>query len=270
MTVLENVAFPLRVRHVSKQAARKRVVEALALVGLAGMEDRAATQLSGGQQQRVALARALVGEPEVLLLDEPLSNLDAKLRSQMRWELKELQNRLGTTTLYVTHDQVEALAISDEIALMNKGRIIQKGAPQEIYGNPVNEFAADFIGAANIIHGHLIEGPDSDGRARVRTSLGELWATQKWGHKETGEGVLLAFRPEGVCISGSQPPQRENVLKGEVQGFTYLGESTEYHVAVGDHRLQARVDPTVRLERGSSVYLHIPAENCLLIRRGEI
>lgn len=270
MTVAENVAFPLKVRRVSSQAVRKRVIEALALVGLAGMEDRSATQLSGGQQQRVALARALVGEPEVLLLDEPLSNLDAKLRNQMRWELKELQNRLGTTTLYVTHDQVEALAISDEIALMNRGKIIQIGAPQEIYGSPVNEFAADFIGAANIIHGQLIEGPDADGRARVQTPLGELCATQKWRQEAVGKEVLVAFRPEGVILSSSAPPGNHNVLKGEIRGFTYLGDSTEFQLVVGDHKVQARADPAIRLDRGSPVYLHIPDENCLLIRRGEV
>ena len=270
MTVSENVAFPLRVRGEANQTVKKRVSEALGLVGLAGLEDRSATQLSGGQQQRVALARALVGEPEVLLLDEPLSNLDAKLRSQMRWELKELQSRLGTTSLYVTHDQIEALAISDEIALMNKGKIIQIGTPQEIYGNPVNEFAADFIGAANIIHGQLLDGPDANGVARVKTPLGDLWATQKWANQQTGKDVLIAFRPEGVSISASQPAQNQNVLKGEVHGFTYLGESTEYHVVVGDHRLQAKAEPGVTLPRGSQVYLHIPNENCLLIRRGEV
>jgi iron(III) transport system ATP-binding protein len=270
MTVAENVAFPLRVRGENSQSVKKRVSESLALVGLAGLEDRSATQLSGGQQQRVALARALVGEPEVLLLDEPLSNLDAKLRSQMRWELKELQTRVGTTSLYVTHDQIEALAISDEIALMNRGKIIQMGTPQEIYGNPVNEFAADFIGAANIIHGQILEGPDANGFARVETPVGNLCAVQKWANQHSGKEVLIAFRPEGVSISSSRPVQSENVLKGEVQGFTYLGESTEYHVMVGDHKLQAKAEPGSTLQRGTQVYLHIPNENCLLIRRGEV
>ena len=270
MTVFKNVAYPLKARYRPRAEIQEKVHKALKLVGLEELGDRLAPRLSGGQQQRVALARALVGEPQVLLLDEPLSNLDAKLRNQMRWELKELQNRLGTTTLYVTHDQVEALAISDQIALMNRGRIIQVGAPQEIYGSPVNEFAADFIGAANIIHGELIEGPDALGHAKVRTALGEVRATQKWRQGRMGKEVLIAFRPEEVTIAvEAQAADNDNVLRGKVQGFTYLGESTEFHVLVGDQKIQAKGEPGAALARGASVYLHIPVESCLLIRRGE-
>ncbi len=271
MTVFKNVAYPLKARYRPREEIQAKVQKALKLVGLEELGDRLAPRLSGGQQQRVALARALVAEPQVLLLDEPLSNLDAKLRNQMRWELKDLQDRLRTTTLYVTHDQVEALAISDEIALMNRGRIIQIGTPQEIYGSPMNEFAADFIGAANIIHGQLIERPDANGRARVKTPLGELRATQKWRQYEVGKEVLIAFRPEEVLISTQgQPAGNDNVLRGEVQGFTYLGESTEFHVVVGEHKIQAKADAGILLKRGASVYLHIPVEDCLLIRRGEV
>ena len=271
MTVFKNVAYPLKARYRPREEIREKVHKALKLVGLEELGDRLAPRLSGGQQQRVALARALVAEPQVLLLDEPLSNLDAKLRNQMRWELKELQRRLGTTTLYVTHDQIEALAISDEIALMNKGRIIQIGTPQEIYGSPVNEFAADFIGAANIIHGQLIEGPDANGHARVQTPLGELRAIQKWRQDKIGKEVLVAFRPEEVSIFTKEEPTRnDNVLKGEVQGFTYLGESTEFHVVIGNHNIQAKAEPGISLRRGASVYLHVPVEDCLLIRRGEL
>ncbi|MGH7831400.1 MAG: ABC transporter ATP-binding protein, partial [Candidatus Binatia bacterium] len=247
MTVFKNVAYPLRAKHRPRDEIRGKVRSALKLVGMEELEDRLAPRLSGGQQQRVALARALVAEPHVLLLDEPLSNLDAKLRNQMRWELKDLQSRLGTTTLYVTHDQIEALAISDEIALMNRGKIIQLGTPQEIYGSPVNEFAADFIGAANIIHGELIDAPDENGHARVKTPLGELCVTQKWRKEALGKEVLVAFRPEEVSIfAEGQPAGRDNVLKGEVQGFTYLGEATEFHVAVGDHKIQARGEPGMK------------------------
>jgi iron(III) transport system ATP-binding protein len=271
MTVFKNVAYPLKARYKPRGEIEEKVHKALHLVGLDEFGDRLAPRLSGGQQQRVALARALVAEPQVLLLDEPLSNLDAKLRNHMRWELKELQTRLGTTTLYVTHDQIEALAISDEIALMNKGRIIQIGTPQEIYGNPVNEFAADFIGAANIIHGQLVDGPDAQGRARVKTPLGELHATQKWRHGSLGNEVLVAFRPEEVEIYTAEPPMaKDNVLQGEVEGFTYLGESTEFHVAVGNHKIQAKGDPGISLKKGTPVHLHIPTQDCLLIRRGEI
>ena len=270
MTVFENVAFPLRVRKNPHGPIRKQVLEVLELVGLAGLEDRPATQLSGGQQQRVALARALVAKPQLLLLDEPLSNLDAKLRMQMRWELKELQTRLGTTTLYVTHDQIEALAISDEIALMNKGRIVQIGSPKEIYRSPVNEFAADFIGAANIIHGELLAGPDERRRARVKTDLGEFHATAQPGLGEIGKGVLLAFRPENIFIGSSGRPNGQNVFTGELQGVTYLGECAELHIAVAGHRIQVRADAGLELEKGMTVYLQIPVEKCLAIRRGEI
>jgi iron(III) transport system ATP-binding protein len=271
MTVFKNVAYPLRAKRRPRDEIKQRVGKALKLVGLEGLEDRLAPRLSGGQQQRVALARALVAEPQVLLLDEPLSNLDAKLRNQMRWELKDLQTRLGTTTLYVTHDQIEALAISDEIALMNRGRIIQVGTPQQIYGSPVNEFAADFIGAANIVRGELIEGPDNYGRARVKTPFGELHATQKSRLDSLEKEVLVAFRPEDVSIfTEGQPAGNDNVLKGEVQGFTYLGESTEFHVLVEDQKIQAKGEPGVGLKRGSPVYLQISVDNCLLIRRGEV
>ena len=271
MTVFKNVAYPLKAKYRSRNEIQEKVGKALKLVGLEELGDRLAPRLSGGQQQRVALARALVAEPNVLLLDEPLSNLDAKLRNQMRWELKDLQRRLGTTTLYVTHDQVEALAISDEIALMNKGRIVQLGTPQEIYGSPVNEFAADFIGAANIIRGQLIEGPDAQGRARVTTPIGDLRATQKWRQGEVGKEVLIAFKPEQVSIfAEGRLQEHDNLLKGEVQGFTYLGESTEYQLLVGGQKIQAKGEPGMSLERGAKVYLYIPVEDCLLIRRGDV
>jgi iron(III) transport system ATP-binding protein len=270
MSVYENVAFPLKVRKAPERLIRSQALEALGLVGLAELADRSATQLSGGQQQRVALARALVAKPKLLLLDEPLSNLDAKLRMQMRWEIKDLQSRLETTTLYVTHDQVEALAISDEIALMNKGRIIQIGTPKEIYRNPINEFAADFIGAANIIYGELLEGPDERRRSRVKTDLGEFNATAQPGIGEIGKGVLIAFRPENVFISSTARPNGQNVLEGELQGFTYLGECAEFNVAVGSRRIQVRGDAGMELKKGMTLYLQIPAEKCLAIRRGEI
>jgi iron(III) transport system ATP-binding protein len=274
MTVFKNVAYPLKAKYRPRAEVQTKVDKALKLVGLEELGDRLAPRLSGGQQQRVALARALVAEPNVLLLDEPLSNLDAKLRNQMRWELKELQRRLGTTTLYVTHDQIEALAISDEIALMNRGRIVQIGTPREIYASPVNEFAADFIGAANIIRGRLVGTPDAHGRTRVETPLGTLVATQKWRDHETGQSekeVLIAFRPEQIEIfSNGQPASSDNVLKGELQGFTYLGESTELHVLVGAQKIQAKGEPNMTLKRGSQLYLHIPVEDCLVIRSGEL
>src|SRR5262249_38309124 len=161
MTVFENVAFPLRVsreRKYSEAEIKDRVARALETVRMSGYETRPATQLSGGQQQRLAFARGLVREPKILLLDEPLSNLDAKLREQMRVELKRLQKRLGITTVYVTHDQSEALALSDEIVVFNSGKIVQRGTPQDIYRHPKSQFVADFIGSANFLPGTVKDG----------------------------------------------------------------------------------------------------------------
>jgi iron(III) transport system ATP-binding protein len=271
MTVFKNVAYPLKAKYRPRDEVQEKVQKALKLVGLEDLGDRLAPRLSGGPQQRVALARALVAEPKVLLLDEPLSNLDAKLRNQMRWELKELQRRLGTTTLYVTHDQVEALAISDEIALMNRGRIVQHGTPREIYASPVNEFAADFIGAANIIRGRILEGPDARGRTRVETPIGTLVATLKNSADQIAKEVLVAFRPEQVVISNDGPlVSGDNVFQGELQGYTYLGESTELHLLVGQQKIQAKGPPNMTLKRGAPVSLQIPVEDCLVIRSGEV
>ena len=272
MTVFRNVAYPLRARGRPRAEVEEKVHAALKLVGLEDFHDRLAPRLSGGQQQRVALARALVAEPSVLLLDEPLSNLDAKLRNQMRWELKELQQRLGTTTVYVTHDQVEALAISDRIALMNKGQITQIGTPREIYANPVNEFAADFIGAANIIAGELSEDADRSGLVTVKTPLGILLATQRWKPHRGSQKVLLSFRPEDVSIADTEPGAdgRQNIFKGVVQGSTYLGDSSEFRILVGEYRLHAKQGPGSYFPAGSVVYLHIAPAACLIIRRGDV
>ncbi len=177
MTVFENVAFPLRVaRDRTYEAAeiKERVLRTLDMVRMNGFEDRSATQLSGGQQQRLAFARGLVREPKILLLDEPLSNLDAKLREQMRFELKRLQRSLGITTVYVTHDQSEALALSDEIAVFNAGRIVQRGSPQDIYRNPQSQFVADFIGSANFLSGTVLGEAGADGLVSVTTKHGIL------------------------------------------------------------------------------------------------
>ena len=271
MTVYRNVAYPLRARGRPRAEVEEKVHAALKLVGLEDFHDRLAPRLSGGQQQRVALARALVAQPSVLLLDEPLSNLDAKLRNQMRWELKELQRRLGTTTIYVTHDQVEALAISDRIALMNKGLIAQVGTPREIYANPTNEFAADFIGAANIIDGELIEAGDHTGLVRIKTPLGMLLATQKWKLAHGSRKVLISFRPEDVSIASAEPGAESlhNTFKGVVQGSTYLGDSSEFRIMVGEHRIHAKLDPGSQFPAGTVVYLNIAPAACLVIRGGD-
>jgi iron(III) transport system ATP-binding protein len=249
MTVFENVAYPLRMRRIPMAERRRRVGEVLVLVGLSGREDTPATNLSGGQQQRVALARALVFEPQVLLLDEPLSNLDAKLREHMRFELRVMQSRVGVTALYVTHDQEEALTLSDRIVVMNEGHIEQAGTPREIYEEPASRFVAEFIGKANFIP--LAGEADSDGssvRVRLatedgalalvlpRTALRETASRKGNGDGAGARGACLFIRPEKVSIGargGALDGDRLR-LPARVAGRAYLGDRNEYLLAVGD------------------------------------
>ena len=262
LTVFENAAFPLRVRRPrtpAKELARI-VHETLAIVQLDGLADRNATQLSGGQQQRLALARALVRRPKLLLLDEPLSNLDAKLREQMRGEVRDLQRRLGITTLYVTHDQVEALSMSDRIAVMSGGRIIQEGAPREIYERPSDTFVADFVGSGNFIAGELL-GMDGPGRSRVRTAIGDLVATDTSG-ASVGEAVTVFVRPENIRVGVGEGTG----IVAIVTSVTFLGEFLDCRLRAGDQFLHVRQHPTLALAVGQPVRLEVPPERCVLIR----
>ncbi|MBI3078514.1 MAG: ABC transporter ATP-binding protein [Deltaproteobacteria bacterium] len=267
MTVFENVAYPLRIKRTPQAEMRRRVMEVLEVVGLASLRDRGATQLSGGQQQRVALARALVREPQLLLLDEPLSNLDAKLREQMRAELRALQRRLGITTLYVTHDQVEALAISDTIAVMDRGRILAQGTPREIYHRPGNEFVADFVGLMNVIEGRL-DPERREGLRRVSTPLGPLYVPEGEGI-EPGAAVKVLVRPENLHLTRGEPPEGPNVWKGEVVELSFLGEAQDCVVAVGPIRLRARIHPLQALRVGEAVHVRVAEEGCALVRKTE-
>src|SRR4029077_19732701 len=198
MNVFQNVAFPLEVRRLPKKEIRDKVMRVLQAVALDELVDRDATQLSGGQQQRLSLARALVMEPQLMLLDEPLSNLDAKLRDRMRSELKRLQRELKLTTVYVTHDQSEALALSHEIAVMNEGRVVQIGTPRQIYEQPQDRFVADFVGNTNFIPG--IVTAIVDGRCDVSSSLGEIKAHASEGVSRS-VNVMVSVRPEDVELS---------------------------------------------------------------------
>jgi iron(III) transport system ATP-binding protein len=224
MTVGDNVAFPLEVqgKMPGKSEIRARALRALSLVGLDGLEDRYASKLSGGQQQRVALARAIVAEPEVLLLDEPLSNLDAALRDQMRAELLKIQRGLNVTTIYVTHDQVEALSLSDRIAIMSKGRFVEIASPNDLYYEPRTSFAARFVGGANIITGRV--SGVAGGLTRVESDFGPLVTAEK----ADGE-VELFVRPEKIMplLPGAPPPRADNVLECSIRTRRFAGETTE-------------------------------------------
>jgi len=223
--VFDNVAYGLRLRKVPKEEIARRVTDILALVELSGMEQRMTNQLSGGQQQRVALARALVVEPGVLLFDEPLSNLDAKLRVQMRTEIRRIQQKLGITAIYVTHDQSEAMAISDNIILMKKGVVAQMGSPTEIYYHPDSEFVADFIGECNFLHGMI--SSVGHGEALVNVNGVDLpVATTKW--VRPGDAGEIVLRPEAIVIGDT------GMLPCRVELSCFMGSYQNYHVRVGD------------------------------------
>ena len=223
--VFDNVAYGLKLRHVPKEEIRERVMKILDLVELTGMEGRMTNQLSGGQQQRVALARALVIEPSVLLFDEPLSNLDAKLRVTMRTEIRRIQQEVGITAIYVTHDQSEAMALSDRIIIMRSGVVEQIGSPQEIYYHPVNEFVADFIGEANFLKGRL--EALSDNRAQLNVS-GDICHAAPVPGMEVGKDYTIVLRPEAASLA------EEGGLPCEVVLSCFMGSYQNYHVRVGD------------------------------------
>jgi iron(III) transport system ATP-binding protein len=257
MTVFENVAFGLRNRRVPREQIRRRVGRALAMARLSGLENRTPDQLSGGQQQRVGLARAMVIEPRVLLMDEPLSNLDAKLRIEMRGEIRDLQREMGITTVYVTHDQEEALVISDRIAVMKSARIQQIGRPWEIYKSPVNTFVASFVGAMNFVQADALGG-----------------AAAALGLRTGGrEKVTLAFRPEELCLvaSGAEPPAgqggpRAVRLPGSLRKCTFTGPLLSYTVDCGGTVLAVERHKPGRadlLAEGSQVEVLVPPDAIL-------
>jgi iron(III) transport system ATP-binding protein len=230
LDVFENVAFGLRVRNVPAGEITERVTEALRLVGLGGLERRSPDQVSGGQQQRIALARAVVTRPRVLLLDEPLSNLDAKLREQMRVELRRIQRELGITAIYVTHDQVEAMTLADRIVVLDRGRIQQVAPPAELYARPANPFVSEFVGKVNLLEGRVVGVRDGRCRIAVNGLEAEVPATPSVA---AGARVGVVVRPETVHLG------REGALRGVVRRAIYLGSQVEYEVDVGALRLQA-------------------------------
>ncbi len=263
MNVFENVAFPLREmrRRFSRAQIKDKVEAALELVKLGGLGSRPAPFLSGGQQQRLALARALVKEPKVLLLDEPLSNLDAKLREDTRLELRELVSRLGITTVYVTHDQLEALTMSDVVAVMNEGQIIQESAPLDIYQAPNTRFAAEFIGQSNFLDGKVASIESGNGTGKVETGCGLLSCSLPDGAKP-GDRVTVAVRPEDVhpCTPGQAGSK--NIVEGTFAAVIFIGESMECLVKLGDSMICMRLHPATEIEQGQTINLSLTPEKC--------
>ncbi len=260
MSVYQNVVYPLRPRKLGAARERERVLKVLELVGLAEQVHRPAPLLSGGQQQRVALARALVAEPDVLLLDEPLSNLDAKLRDEMRVELRALQRRLGITAVYVTHDQAEALAISDQVALMSGGRIVEQATPSELYERPRSRFAAEFIGAANLIRVRII--PAADGAAVAEAPWGTVHLAEG---TSAGADALLLIRPEDVELvagDGGGP----NVWDAVVLELTFLGARQRCLLRVGPTTtLVADLPRGAVLAPGATVRIRVTRDRCITL-----
>ena len=229
-----------------------------------GFEKRPATQLSGGQQQRVALARALVRQPKLLLLDEPLSNLDAKLREQMRLEIKDLAARLGITCLYVTHDQVEALSMSDSVAVMVGGQIVQLGSPWEIYGQPENATVAGFIGVVNFIKGKVAD-PGASPRLLLNTLMGDLWGKAQHGRLYQKGGDVIAVRPENIILRHEKAIQGENLLEGKVERITFVGDFADCWIEVNGQLLRVRVHPLSKIKPKEPVILELPWEQCTIL-----
>jgi iron(III) transport system ATP-binding protein len=250
MTVMENVCYPLGEMKLNTQARLQRARAALALVGLEGLENRLSPHLSGGQQQRVALARAIVAEPEVLLLDEPLSNLDAKLRENMRIELRALQQRLGITTVYVTHDQTEALSMSDFVCIMSHGKIIDQGSPRRLYENPKSRFVAEFFGITNFLN-----------RCPHGCALGDNGILH--------ENFLLSVRPEDVEVRRADSSPQDCAWRGEVTRALFMGSHTHCEIKVGEQLLKANVHHSLPLNVGDQVFVSWDQGLCSMAIRNQ-
>ncbi len=269
MSVFDNVAYPLRVRKRPADEIRRRVGETLELLSMNGLSERQATALSGGQQQRVAIARALVFEPSILLMDEPLSNLDAQLREQMRVQLRELQQRLGITTVYVTHDQEEAMVLADTIAVLHEGRLVQFGPPEEVYHRPASRTVAAFFGAPNLLAGRVTEIRRENEKTLARIA-GEGW--EGWcagpGDVRAGEEVTAIVRPEAIEMS--REPRSSSgadiVWSGRIQEGFFRGSRRFFAVAVGGILFHVDGPPDRKFSEGEGVTLTVHSENTWVVR----
>ncbi len=260
MNVFDNVAYPLQVRGIDAGEIRERVAKTLRFVQLEGYESRPATRLSGGQQQRVALARALIAEPKVILFDEPLSNLDAKLREETRKELKAFLAELRITGVYVTHDRVEALALSDRIAVMRAGRLVEVGTPQKIYFDADTQFVADFIGRANLVKARVCG--ERGGHTVVECGLGTIACARR--DFPAGAEVTLCIRPEFIHVQGGAQAG-ENAVSGRIESQVFVGEAYESEIRAGTELLLARIDPDAKLKTGDAVGFRLDPAHCLLV-----
>jgi iron(III) transport system ATP-binding protein len=262
LNVFENIAYGLKIKKLSSSEIRRRIVDVLGLTDLTGLGQRAPNQLSGGQQQRVALARALVMEPKVLLFDEPLSNLDAKLREQMRAEIRRIQQTLGITSVYVTHDQAEAMTLSDRIVVMHKGRIAQVGTAQQLYRRPANAFVADFIGKANFLSAHVVDV--APGRLDLNVLGRQLSIPMPESAPGVGESVTLLVRPEAISLDASGEG-----YPGRVSRVAYLGPVVEYEVEVaGEALVMTQYDPGEVCPVGTEVCVRVIEEALYLLPKG--
>lgn len=263
-TVFENVAFGLQLRRIAKGEIQMRVKRALEITYLDRLADRYPSQLSGGQQQRVALARAIVIEPQILLLDEPLSNLDASLRDEMRSEIRRIHDETGLTTVYVTHDQSEALVLADRIVVMANGHIQQAGTPTEIYERPQTKFVAQFIGRCNVVLGVLLSNEDVDIKGVV------LQATDRVEGTVVGEAIALSIRPHSIAINGVDDVvyhNHTNSFQASIEQHAYFGECREYRVRVehSELRLTVVAPPHVQFQTGDRVVIQIPPQHCRIL-----
>jgi iron(III) transport system ATP-binding protein len=263
MTVFKNVAFPMKVAKTkyTKQQISDRVEEMLAVVQLEEEIHRPATQLSGGQQQRLALARALVDKPNLLLLDEPLSNLDARLRDRMRLELKHIQQRLGVTAIYVTHDQAEALSMSSKVAVLDGGVVVQEGTPRDIYERPANKFVANFVGNTNLLDADVLEV--GDGTVKVLSPIGVIEATNKGHQVAVGDTVPVSIRPENVGLSTRRPEGM--AIEGTIKEVVFLGDNVHCVVNADNGTLLVKTHPWETLQTDDTVYLDLPRRACVVI-----
>ncbi len=273
MTVAENIGFGLRMHKVSREQTDDRVREVLNLIQLEGYEGRIPKQLSGGQQQRIALARALAIEPLVLLMDEPLSNLDAKLREEMRIEIRRIQRRVGITTLFVTHDQEEALTLSDRIIVMHDGRVVENGTPVEIYSNPRSEFGANFIGHSNAFSGTVLER-DGAGTMMVKTEQDMFFRSCNTAELSPADNVLVLVRQERIRLYETNDPRGcesgMNCMPGQIILIAFLGPMIEYICQVGGHEVRVRrpnEGALPNVEIGSTVQVAWNAADCIVLAR---